>query len=284
MLPLVLVPGLGCSAPAMAPIADHFAATRSVACVDLYDVLDDRSWPTPPRERTTIGGAAHEVLAQAARSVGGPFVLVAHSWGSRVAMQAWMDRPDLVRALVLIDDSRMGGDALLGHPLRARTAFLDRVGGDDAVMTQFLLGFIDDCFVTGCTPDWVREDMTAQMRRLPPDWARAAFVSVAEWDTGRLPAALEALARASVPLLLVQATFLDADFRRASLHSAEQSPWIAEVRGIDGDVDVAVVKQSGHFVQLEHPREVNERIASWLALSVDGHVDPPGSDTDEEVQ
>lgn len=253
----------------MASIADHFAPAREVVCVDLY--ADLREPAGPPADSTTISGAAREILRQATTSVREPFVLVAHSWGSRAAMQAWRWRPDLVCGLVLIDDSRMGGTALEGHPLLARDAFVRRLGDDpEAGMQQFLRAFIDDCFVAGCTPDSVRDAMTAQMGRLPVDWARAAFISVAEWDNGRLTDTLGALAAASVPVLVVQATYLDADYRRASLREAAQSPWIGEVSEMVGHAEISVVTGSGHFVQLEHPRAVNGCIGAWLARSVDG--------------
>src|SRR5438105_3876358 len=110
--PLLLFNGLVSSADHWPYFIRHFAGGRRVVFWD-YRGHGGQPAPTDPGSVgiESFAEDAHEVL----RSVGGPAVSVALSFGVQVALEHYRRHPEDVRALVLI----CGVD---GHPL-------DRVGG-----------------------------------------------------------------------------------------------------------------------------------------------------------
>jgi len=91
--PLVLIHGWSCDHTAMTPVAEAFPE-RHILCLDLPG--HGRS---PAAESYTIEAQAAAVLAAAPEGA----VLVGHSMGAQIAVQAAVQAPDKVAGLVLLD-------------------------------------------------------------------------------------------------------------------------------------------------------------------------------------
>jgi pimeloyl-ACP methyl ester carboxylesterase len=78
-----------------------------------------------------------------------------------------------------------------------------------------------------------------------------------------------ALAAVTVPLLVVQSTFVNPQRVRVALTPGESTPWLDLVRRQAPAARVAIVPGVGHFPQLEAPETVNRLIADF-ARSVAG--------------
>ena len=100
-LPLLFIPGLGVSIADMVPLVTALAARATVIAVDNRGVgLSDK-----PDEPYSIAIMAADAAAVAEDSGLAPVDVLGFSLGGRIALQMTLDRPQLVRRLVLLSTS-----------------------------------------------------------------------------------------------------------------------------------------------------------------------------------
>lgn len=178
-------------------------------------------------------------------------VLVGHSMGSRVALQAATRVPRRVHGVVLVDGSRFAtGDAERASEQARR--FIEVNGGWGNVVRRLFA----DMFIAGSDPGYV-ESMVERAARVPAAVAQQVFVSMMTWDAAEMAAALASL---EARLMVVQSTYVNAARERVSIESAQGNPWLDFIRAHVPQARIELITGVGHFAQIEAPAAVSELI------------------------
>jgi len=187
-------------------------------------------------------------------------VLVGHSLGCRVILEAYRRAPDSVAALIFVDGSlSASNDDLL--PL-AKTKQLLREMGVDA----FLNFSFRQMFVPGSDSNLVDHVVSRALH------GNTAVVEAALLDAIRFDACQSAgiLAQITVPVLLLQSSSIDERFQRISLSPGMRTPWTALVARTVPHHALNIVEGVGHFPHLEAPEAINAHIVQFMEESVIG--------------
>lgn len=246
---IVFVHGFGCDHTDWDAQVVQLAATRAVIACDLRG--HGRS-PGTAADCTIamLGADVAQLLAQRAIEAA---ILVGHSMGCRVVLEAYTRAPERIVGLVLVDGSRLGeGDP--AQAAQAMRAAIDALGYPAFAEATFKAMFFG--------PSNDAQRIVERAKRLPPDIGAVLFSDMVRWDAARMDAALGAV---NVPLMVIQSTSMK-DGKRAPLAADESSPWLELVRGHVPDARIEVVAGVGHFVQIEAAARVNALLAEFVGL------------------
>ncbi|WP_458098197.1 alpha/beta fold hydrolase [Roseomonas sp. WA12] len=180
-------------------------------------------------------------------------VLVGHSLGCRVVLDAARRERRRVRGLVLIDGSRIA----VGDPAVAEAnvaAMIGRVGPASFVRMMFA-----QMFVARGTD---QQKILSRALSMPDDIAVALWPRMARWDAAALEDALSAV---RVPLLAVQSTRRTLELERIPLEHEETTEWLELVMRTVPTAEVRTLPGIGHFAQIEASAEVNNMLAQFCA-------------------
>ncbi|MGV1037310.1 MAG: alpha/beta fold hydrolase [Candidatus Nanopelagicales bacterium] len=184
-----------------------------------------------------------------------PVVLVGHSMGCRVSLQAYLNAPDRVAGLVLLDSSRAGG----GNPDEAERAIIEQLRGDG--YEPFVQEFFEEMFVASSDPD-LEAAIIARALALPQEVGAPLFASIVSWD---LRSGEKALNSVRVPLLAIQTTTMTPERVRAPLAPGQTSPWLELVQRHVPTAQVEVISGHGHYPHIEAADQVSDLIAAFVA-------------------
>jgi pimeloyl-ACP methyl ester carboxylesterase len=243
----VFVHGFACDHTDWAAQLAGLAATRAVLACDLRG--HGRS-PGTPADCTiaTLGadvallGAEHELETA---------ILVGHSMGCRVVLEAYGRAPQRTAGLVLVDGSRLGE----GDPAQAARAM--RTAIDSVGYPAFAESLFEQMFLR---PSRDATRIVARAKRLPSDIGAELFADMVRWDAARMDAALDAV---NVPLMVVQSTAMRGG-KRVPLAAGESSPWLELVRRRVPHARIEVVPGVGHFSQIEAAVQVNALLTDFV--------------------
>jgi len=191
-----------------------------------------------------------------------PTILVGHSMGCRVALEASRVVPEAVSGLVLVDGSRIGE----GDPTAAERAMANELAGDG--YPRFVRRFFEAMFVPSSDPALTRTIVDRALR-LPAALGRTLMTDLAGWDAREMESALDSV---RVPLLAIQSTTLDAARERVSLEQGQSSSWLDLVRGHVPQATITMLPGAGHYPQIELADEVTALIADFAATT--SHLSP----------
>jgi pimeloyl-ACP methyl ester carboxylesterase len=177
-------------------------------------------------------------------------VLVGHSMGCRVVLEANRLAPERVAGIVLIDGSRLGS----GDPDAAEAAA--RVAIERSGYAAFAADFFRQMFFRS-SPE--AGAIVERAVRTSAGFGADLLPRVARWDAAMLEAALAAV---RAPLLALQSTMMDASRRRVPMNVGDTSPWLELLRSRGARVEI--VPDTGHFSMLEAPGAVNAAIGALL--------------------
>ena len=178
-------------------------------------------------------------------------VLVGHSMGCRVVLEANRLAPERVAGIVLIDGSRLGSGDPDAAEAAARAA-IERAGyaafAEDLFRQMFL------------RPSPQADAIVERALRTSAAFGADLWVRMARWSAAMHDAALDAV---RAPLLAIQSTMLDAGMRRVAMREGDTSPWLESLK--ERGARVEIVPDTGHFTMLEAPERVNRLIERFLA-------------------
>ena len=248
--PFVFVHGFGCARSDWDAQVEHLAPRHETVAVDLGAHGD------------TPGTHAHGHIETHGRDVAAlldqmklaPAILVGHSMGCRVVMEAALAAPWAVAGLILVDGSRLGAAGSKVH--EATAAQIKSVGYE---------AFVRPLFVAMFSPGYDRaksEPIVARALARPPEIAGALFPDIGRWDAEKMDRALDHI---HVPLMLIQSTYQDEKRQRRSLQAGQTSPYLDMVQKRVPRAQVEVVPDVGHFPQLEAPDAVNALLDRFAA-------------------
>jgi pimeloyl-ACP methyl ester carboxylesterase len=175
-----------------------------------------------------------------------PAVLIGHSMGCRVVLEANRLASQRVAAIALVDGSRMGaGDPhQAGEAMRAAIEFAGFATFADALFTQM--------FLEPSAPHAV--DIIKRAKRLPAEVGTALFPSMARWDAGKFASAIAAV---QCPMLAIQSTSMSPERKRTPMRAGQTSAWLDLLREHVRGVRIEILPGLGHFPQIEAPDRVN---------------------------
>lgn len=240
--PIVLVHGFGCARSDWDPQVAHLSPRHETVAVDLG--AHGTSPGGPEHRRIETHGADVAALVEALDLT--PAVVVGHSMGCRVALEVAARLPRRVRALILVDGSRLGEAGSTAWKARADT--LAEVGYEKFVSAAFGQMF---------GADFDKAQARAIMDRAaarPADICGPLFVDIGRYDTEHLDRMLDAV---RVPMLAIQTTVTRANGRRESLAVGATTPYLDLLRARVKGVEIEIVPGIGHFPTLERPAETN---------------------------
>ncbi len=232
--PLVLVHGFTCDHTDWRFQVSHFQTQRQVVACDLRG---HGSTPGGP-EDCTISHYGGDVAALLGKLDFEKSILVGHSMGCRVVLEAARLEPGRVGAIVLID----GGRRLSADPARG-VVYADFA---DALFSQMFL-----------RPSAQSQAIIARAKRMPAETAMAAWLSMVRWDAEHMEPALAAV---RAPLTAIQSTTINAEGKRVPLKAGEAPAWFDLIRQHVPAARLEIVPDSGHFTQLEAAPSVNRLI------------------------
>ena len=245
--PIVFVHGFGCSHTDWAAQVEHFSPRHMTVAVDLPGHGATPALPEPA-SIALCGMAVAELLR--ARSLP-PAVIIGHSMGCRVVLDAALRAPEHIAAVVLLDGSRFAPQAI--KTLETRFA-----AGDYAIVVR---GMFEQMF----TPSSDANVVAAIGRRalaLSESVGQAMLLSMARYDQEALGAALERVDR---PLFVLQTTYVNERRERAPMSAEQTTPYFDFVRAKVPTARIEVLPGLGHFPQIDAPAETNRLLASFVA-------------------
>lgn len=247
--PLVFVHGFGCARSDWDAQVAHFGAHHETVAVDLGG------------HGTTPGTADHTRIETHGADVAElllslklpPAVIFGHSMGCRVAMEAALRAPKHVKAVVLVDGSRLGE--------KGSTAYLARGEGLKKLgYAAFVRGAFEQMFAPAYDKAKAQAIIDRALAR-DPAIAGPLFVDIGRYDAENMDRVVSSL---EVPLLAIQTTYTHPDGRRASMQAGETTPYLDFLKRTKPGVKITVIADTGHFPQLERPAETNAIIETFL--------------------
>jgi pimeloyl-ACP methyl ester carboxylesterase len=180
-----------------------------------------------------------------------PFILIGHSMGCRVVLEANRIAPKRVAGIVLIDGSRAGS----GDPDSAETAASTQIEKNG--YKAWAEGLFRQMFFKS-TP--ASERLVQRAVRQSAEIGAALWPRLARWDAATLEPALAAV---RAPVLVIQSTTRNAQGERAPMQPGQTSPYLELLKEKVPGVRIQILAGLGHFAQLEAPERINQLIAEF---------------------
>jgi pimeloyl-ACP methyl ester carboxylesterase len=245
--PIVFVHGFACSHTDWLAQIEHFSARHMTVAVDLPGHGATPALPEPASIES-CGMAVADLLRARALP---PAVLVGHSMGCRVVLDAALRAPEHVAGIVLVDGSRFAPGA--AHAFQARFA-----AGEHEALVRELFG---QMFTPRSDPR-TRASAIRRALAMREDVGQALLLSLVRYDVETLGSALE---RVDWPLLVLQTTFVNEKRERQPMTVGQTTRYLEFVRTKVPGARIEVLPGIGHFPQLDAPAETNRVLASFVA-------------------
>jgi pimeloyl-ACP methyl ester carboxylesterase len=228
---LVFVHGWSCDRSYWRPQIDHFAASHRVVALDLgghgESGLERKDW--------TMAAFAGDVRAVVEGLGLQKVVLVGHSMGGPVILEAARLMPDRVVALVPVD---FFSDVDRRFTAEERKGFLAPMRADFPKITK---AFVRKEMFTPRSDSAFAERIAGDMAAASPAVAVSAMENLLQYDQGA------ALAAAKPPLRLINSDLWPTDLEALRRHNPK--------------ISLAVLPGVGHFLMTEAPDEFNRILA-----------------------
>ncbi len=246
--PLVFVHGFGCSHTDWDAQVSYFAPRHQTVAVDLRG---HGKSPGSPAECSIERYGAD--VAEAMRALAlPPAVLIGHSMGCRVVVEAALQAPSQTAAVVLVDGSQFS--ATMQTVLRQRFALPDGY----ATLVDSLFGEM----FTDRSDTSVAASVIERARRLPRPIGEKMLADMQRYDVGRLASSLASL---RVPVMALQTTYSNEKRERRTLQMGQVTPYLEMIRASVPSARVEIIADTGHFPQLDASAQTNALIGSFLA-------------------
>lgn len=249
--PIVFVHGFACALEDWAYQSEFFAPTNRVIACDLPGHGQTAAYPGHNSIAAMGADVAHLIINLDLSNA----VLVGHSMGCRVVMQACLDIPERIDGLVFMDGSWIGqGD---GEARREASLKRFREHGYEHIVQ----GLFEDMFVPSSDPTLKRQTIERACAR-PPEYAGELFADLQAWDCAILERAVKTI---KVPTLAIQSTYLSTAHTREVMRSGDTTPWLDVLSATAARPTIKVVPEVGHMNMMEAPQVVNETMKEFIA-------------------
>jgi pimeloyl-ACP methyl ester carboxylesterase len=247
--PLVFVHGFACSSDDWGLQVEALKGRFEVVTCDLRG---HGRTPGRPQECTIENFGGDVAALVSVLDLQRP-VLIGHSMGCRVVLEASRVAPDRIGGLVLIDGSRTG----TGDPAAAEAAA--RAAVEKAGYPAFAENLFRQMFFA---PSALADAIVLRALKQSAGFGPLLWPAMARWDAATMDAALAAV---RVPALVIQSTTRNAALKRSMLKAGERSPYLDMLgKGLKNS-KIEVVPEVGHFTMLEAAERVNRLISGFAA-------------------
>lgn len=249
--PIVFVHGFACAHSDWDAQVKHCSPRQQTVAVDLRG---HGASPGTTAECTIerYGADVAEIMRALALP---PAILVGHSMGCRVAVEAALQAPAHTAGVILVDGSQFG--AAMEPVLHQRFATADGY----ATLTK---AWFNAMFTAG-SDQAVAASVAERAARLPRPIGEALVLDMLRYDVGRLTSSLGCL---RVPVMALQTTLNNERRERASLRQGQTSPYLDMLRAAVPAVRVEIIEDTGHFPQIDEPGQTNALLDDFItALS-----------------
>ena len=245
--PIVFVHGFGCAHSDWDAQVAHLSPRHQTVAVDLRGHGDSPG----AAEECSIERYGADV-ADVMRALALPrSVLVGHSMGCRVAVEAALQAPGHTAAVILVDGSQFAASM--------ETVLRERFAAPDGYATT-VKGLFTDMFTAKSDPA-VAGSVGARAARLPRPVGEKMLTDMQRYDVGRLAASLASL---RVPVLALQATYSNEKRERRPMEAGQATPYLDMVRNSVPWAEVEVIPDTGHFPQLDESARTNALIERFV--------------------
>jgi len=237
---LFFVHGWSCHPSYWNPQVMHFAPHYKVVTMDLAghgeSGLNRQDWTIPAFGQDVVAVADHLDLDE--------FVIVGHSMGGIVVLEAAMRMPGRVLALVGVDTYFDWWARLTPEEREQRLApfYTDFVATTQKWVRHTLCGSTSDANLV--------EKFVAELSAGPPEVGIAAMEGICDWGKVEFPQALE---RLRIPVFIIQAE--------------HNGPFLQVVESFASSFEsfeVSLVPKVGHFIMMEAPETFNRLLAQAI--------------------
>jgi pimeloyl-ACP methyl ester carboxylesterase len=235
--PIVFVHGWTCRRSDFAAQVARFSPSHRCVAVDLRGHGDSDA----PQQDYTIAGFADDVAWTCDRLGVRDAVLVGHSMGGAVVLQLAAARPDLARAVALLDPAIFFPPEM--RPLIEQLA--EAFAGPDGM--EAVRAFEMQQFFIESSAEELKRSIVGAACRTPQHVVVSAFRHLAAFD------AEAALTAVKAPLLCVGA---EPNMRDE-----------ARLRALRPDAIIARTAGAGHFHQVEVPDQVNAMLTRFMEIA-----------------
>ena len=246
---LVFVHGFGCALGDWDAQVSHFSPCHQTVAVDL------RGHGNSPGvamacSMERYGADVAEVMRTSSLP---PAILVGHSMGCRVVIEAALQAPDHTAAVILVDGSQFAPE--MAAVLRQRFAMPD--GYQTLVDGLFREMFTDRSDKSAAA------SIVERASRLPRPIGEKILADMQRYDVHRLASSLAAL---RVPVMVVQSTYSNEKRERRPMRQGQSSPYLEMVRASLPSARVEILADTGHFPQLDASAETNALLESFMTV------------------
>jgi pimeloyl-ACP methyl ester carboxylesterase len=250
---IVFVHGFGCTHSDWDAQVAHFSPGHRTVAVDLRG-HGASAGDAPDCSVERYGADVAEVMRALALP---PAVLVGHSMGCRVVVEAALQAPEHTSAVILVDGSQFA--AAMRPPLEERFATPDGFATLTNALFTDMFTAKSDCGVVA--------SVIERASRLPRPVGEKMLLDMLRYDVGRLVASLGSL---RVPVLTLQTTYSNEKRERRSMSKGQTSPYLEMVRANVADARIEVIADTGHFPQIDEREKTNAVIEAFLAARRQG--------------
>ena len=244
---MLYVHGFGCGGEDWLPQARRLEREHQVVTFDLRGHAKSKVGVPP----WTIASFARDANALRRELGLKNVVLVGHSMGCRIALEAYRQRPASVAGVILVD----GSWNALG-PTRTFHDSVESAGG----YQQMERRTFDGMFFAGHDPA-LRAALLPRALAVPENLALAVLPSTHAWDAQRME---ETLVSLRVPLLVIQSTYIKLPMGRQPFGKKLDSPYLQMIRHWVPTAQIEVLVGHGHLVMLEAPEKVNAIVGAFM--------------------
>ena len=181
-----------------------------------------------------------------------PAVLVGHSMGCRVVVEAAMQATTRVAGVVLVDGSQFAP----AMEVTLKETFATPDGYPTLIARWFR-----EMFTTKSKPAVVAA-VVERAGRLPRAIGEKVLLDAVRYDTGRLATSLGSL---RVPVMAIQTTYSNERRERRSMTAGQTTPYLDMLRARIPSVRIEIIEDTGHFPQIDEPVQTNALIDSFCA-------------------
>jgi pimeloyl-ACP methyl ester carboxylesterase len=244
---LIFVHGFGCA------LSDWDGQVKALSTDYRCTALDlpghgKSAMPDEP----TIEALARAVNVVKDRVCPGKTILIGHSMGCRVILQAFLQSRADIAGLVFVDGSTLGGDPETGVT-KAREA-IAKVGID-----AFSQRLFNDMFLPGAD-EQLKQRIVTRATSIDPKFREELFVNLVRWDLTR---SRDGLKQLTVPALVLQSTYLTSELKRAPIEAGMTTPWMDLVAQLAAKPEARIIPNSGHFPMIDAVQATNEEIGKF---------------------
>jgi pimeloyl-ACP methyl ester carboxylesterase len=242
--PIVLVHGFACAHSDWDAQVAHLSPRHQIVAVDLRG---HGASPCAADECSIerYGADVAEVMRALALP---PAVLVGHSMGCRVVVEAALQAPAHTAAIVVVDGSQFA--PAMETTLKETFATPDGY----AVLTR---RWFQDMFTASSNPAVVAT-IIERAGHLPREIGEKVLLDMVRYDTGRLTASLGSL---RVPVMAIQTTYSNEKRERRSMSVGQTTPYLEMLRACVPSVRIEVIPNTGHFPQIDEADRVSALLA-----------------------